>query len=171
MPTLYIAIGTNLHPARNVRRGVAALMEVFRVTGVSTVYRTAPLGGRVQPAFYNLVVAAETALAPRDVKRVLRAIEAAAGRVRSADACASRPLDLDLLLCDALVCAEPRLVLPDPDIYTRPFLAHPLCELAPGLVLPDTGRPVCDVAAGLPRDSLHPLPAFSAALRNAVRAT
>ena len=67
MATLFIGIGANLQPARHVRQGVAALAEVVTVTGISTVYRTPPLGGHAGPDFYNLVITAETALPPRAV--------------------------------------------------------------------------------------------------------
>jgi 7,8-dihydro-6-hydroxymethylpterin-pyrophosphokinase len=72
---------------------------------------------------------------------VLRRIEAALGRRRGPDKYAPRPIDLDLLLYGDSVVEEPDLVLPDPDLRTRPFLAAALQELAPGLIEPVAGFP------------------------------
>lgn len=76
---------------------------------------------------------------PRSLKfHVLRPIEDALGRVRTNDSYAARPIDLDVLLFGSLVMNEPGLVIPDPDILSRPFLAAALVELHPDLVLPGT---------------------------------
>ena len=73
---------------------------------------------------------------------MLRRIESELGRVRSADRYAPRTIDLDLLLYGDLVIDEPGLRIPDPDIRIRPFIAVPLLELEPGLVMPDTGEAI-----------------------------
>lgn len=163
MPCVFIAIGANIDPERHIRTAVYRLAKIVRITGISTLYRTAPLGTPGQPMFINGVVMAETDQPPRALKTALRAIETALGRRRTTDINAPRVIDIDLVLYNALVTDDP--VLPDPQIAQRPFLAIPLAELAPALMLPDSGRPIRDVAAGMLPHEMEPLPAYTAEIR------
>lgn len=165
MPVIFIGIGANIEPDTHIRVALQLLARVGRVQGVSTIYRTAALGGRIQPPFLNGVVAMETSLPPLAVKAALRAIEAELGRVRTADRYAARTIDLDLLLYDDLVLCTEELTLPDPDIRHRAFLAIPLAELAPGLVLPDNGMRIEEIAEKLAEQPMEPLAKFTATLR------
>ena len=58
-------------------------------------------------------------------------------------------IDLDVVLYGSLVIDEPDLHIPDSDVRTRPFIAVPLLELAPDLVLPDTQERLSAIVAGL----------------------
>ncbi len=94
---------------------------------ISTHFRTAPLAGRTEQSDYiNGVWAIETRLSFARLKTVLGEIESECGRVRTKDTYASRPIDLDILICETYV---------DEDLFTRPFLAFPLLELAPKMVI------------------------------------
>ena len=169
MARAYISLGSNLEPERNLLRALQLLRTRVRLIALSTVYRTPAVGRPEQPDFFNAVAAIETALAPRALKYdVLRAIEAELGRVRSADRYAARTIDLDLLLYDDLVVAEEGLVLPDPDLVRRPFLALPLLELAPGTVLPGDGRRLREVIGSLSSEDMHALADFTARAREEV---
>ena len=170
MQTVYLGVGSNLEPETNVPAAVERLSAVITVTGVSTFYRTAPLGGRAQPDYWNGVVAGRTGQSPAALKQALADLEGALGRQRTGDRYASRTLDLDLLLHGDLVIDRPGLHLPDPDLRVRPFLAWPLLELAPDLRLPDTGERLADVAARLPREGLSPLVEVTRALRALISA-
>ena len=64
--------------------------------------------------------------------------------------------------------AEPGLTIPDPDVLARAFVAAPLAELAPSLVLPGSAKRVDEIAASLKDDSMTPLDEFTAALRKEV---
>ena len=72
----------------------------------------------------------------------MRKIEKQLGRVRSADKFVPRNIDLDLILYGTLVIDELGLVLPDQAVRHYSFVAVPLLELAPDLLLPDTGLPL-----------------------------
>ncbi len=87
------------------------------------------------------------------------------GRRRTADRHARRTIDLDLLILGDLVVDDERFRLPDPDIRVRPFIALPLLELAPDLVLPDTGEWLSQVAAGLSHAELAPDDELTSVLR------
>ncbi len=138
-----VAVGSNIEPERNIPAALEMLTHHARLTGVSTFYRTAPLDRPEQPPFLNGAVRIETRLTARALKfDVLRAIEGRLGRVRTQDAYAPRTIDLDIALYGDSVIDEPDLRVPDPDIRERSFLAIPLLELEPDLVLPDSCQPM-----------------------------
>ncbi|MDD5628879.1 MAG: 2-amino-4-hydroxy-6-hydroxymethyldihydropteridine diphosphokinase [Elusimicrobia bacterium] len=142
MTAAYISLGSNLSPEANIPKALELLAKKVRLHGLSTFYRTEPVGPAGQPLFVNGVAAVRTELAPRALKfQVLRGIEAELGRRRGPDRYAPRPIDLDILIYGDLAVDEPDLVLPDPDLRTRPFLAAALRELAPGLAPPPAGSP------------------------------
>jgi 2-amino-4-hydroxy-6-hydroxymethyldihydropteridine diphosphokinase len=164
----FIAVGSNLAPERHIPSALRRLAGSPRVrlTALSTFYLVPALDRPEQPDFYNGAVALATDLSPRELKfTVLREIEAQEGRRRSADKYAAREIDLDLVACDDLRITEPDLTLPDLDLAVRPFLAVPLAELAPELVLPGGARPLGELAAALDASALRPLPGFTARLR------
>jgi dihydroneopterin aldolase/2-amino-4-hydroxy-6-hydroxymethyldihydropteridine diphosphokinase len=170
MARAFVSIGSNLEPEQNIAQAIHLLGQAVRITALSTFYRTPALGRTPQPDFYNGVVALETELKPLELKRrVLRPLEAALGRQRGPDKYAPRPIDLDLLIYDQCVLATGELVLPDPQIVERAFLAIPLYELAPDLVLPGSDLPLSRVAGGMSKEALETLTVYSRRLQEALR--
>lgn len=144
----YLGIGSNIRPEENFRKALNVLQHYLDVVAVATVYRTAPIGRPEQDEYLNTVWQIRTRYAPEHIKfHILRHLEADLGRRRTIDKYAPRPIDLDLILYGDLVVHSDELVLPDPDIRTRWFLAIPLLELAPTLILPDTQEPLQQVVA------------------------
>ncbi|HEY5993123.1 MAG TPA: 2-amino-4-hydroxy-6-hydroxymethyldihydropteridine diphosphokinase [Gallionellaceae bacterium] len=169
MVRAYIAIGSNIEPDANVRRAIQSLAQQVQLVGISKVYRTVALNRPEQEPYYNCVVAIETGLPPLELKRgLLRAIENSLGRVRSADKFAPRTIDLDLIVYGDGVLDEAGLKLPDPEIMERPFLAIPLFELAPDLVLAGSGQPIAKIAAGMAQDGMQPLHDYARSLLEAL---
>ncbi len=169
MARAFVSVGSNIRPAANVRAALRRLARMDRLVALSTVYRTEAIGRPGQPAYYNCVAELRTSRSPAALKvEVLRPIEAALGRVRAADRFAPRTIDLDLIVYGRRVESGPDLTLPDPLILRRPFLAAGLAELAPGLSLPPWGGPIRRIAAGMGRDRMTPLDAYTAALRREV---
>jgi 2-amino-4-hydroxy-6-hydroxymethyldihydropteridine diphosphokinase len=150
MATAYIGLGSNLGDRMaTLRKAVQRLETLGRITGVSSLYETEPVGYLEQPRFLNAVVALETALAPGDLLRALLGIEHDLGRTRSfADA--PRTLDLDLLLVDDVALETPELTLPHPRLHERAFVLVPLAELSPELVHPVSGQKVRQLLRALP---------------------
>ncbi len=168
MTDVFISVGSNIYPEENVRRALF-LSRRIRLVALSTFYATAPVGRPDQPPFYNGVVRGRTDLPPDVLKfHVLRDIEARLGRKRGADKYAPRPIDLDVLLYGDRVEESEELVLPDPQIAERPFLALPLYELAPDLVLPGSGRSLREIALTFLPHAMQPLPDYTELLRKEV---
>lgn len=144
---VYVSVSANIDPERNIERALALLSESAPILAVSTFYESAAVDRPEQADYCNGVVEIDTQLRPRELKfDVLRRIEAELGRVRTDDRYASRPIDLDIVIYGSLVIDEADLIVPDPDIWTRAFLAVPLLELAPSLVLPSTGERLKDLS-------------------------
>jgi 2-amino-4-hydroxy-6-hydroxymethyldihydropteridine diphosphokinase len=163
----FIGIGSNIAPEKNIREALRLLATSAPIKSISTFYREPAIDRPSEPDFYNGVVAIDTDLPPMTLKsKLLRRIEASLGRRRSADKYASRTIDLDLLVYGDLVVSSKQLTLPDPDILTRGFVAVPLCEIAPELLLPGLGVPIREVADRLPKESMQPLREFTRTLQN-----
>ena len=163
---VYVSIGSNIEPERHIPMALTRLAKRVRLDGISTFYRSAPLGRPEQPSFLNGVCRLFTDLSPRELKfNCLRPLEDELGRLRTQDAYAARPIDLDIVLFGNLMVQESDLEIPDPDIRKRAFLAVPLWELAPEAILPDTGEALKTVVRSLGDVNLTPVADFTRELR------
>ena len=137
----------NLEPGKNLPWALDLLRERAELAAVSTFYRTAAIERPEQPDYLNGVAMVRFDGDARTLKfGVLRTIEDTLGRVRTADRYAARTIDLDLLLFGGEVVDGDGLVLPDPDLWHRPFLAAAVLELSPDLVVPGTRKPLRELA-------------------------
>ncbi len=169
MVRAFVSVGSNIDAAANVRRAIDILAAKTRVAAISMVYLTDALGRPEQDPYYNCVVEIDTDVPPHAVKHsLLRPIEDQLGRERTEDKYAPRTIDLDLIAYGDVVLDAEGIRLPDPDIFVRPFLAVPLCELAPGWVLPGSRRTIDEIAAALPLGSMHPLARYTDELRDSL---
>ncbi len=74
MAQVYVGIGSNIEPERNIRSGLAALRRRFGPLTVSTVYAN-PAVAFAGDDFFDLVAGFETSLPVRTVAADLRNIE------------------------------------------------------------------------------------------------
>ncbi len=135
--TAYLALGSNLGDRRaQLRQAIERLGfeeagEGLRVTAVSGVYETDPVGGpEDQGPYLNLVAEVETTLDPFQLLERCLATEAAGGRVRSLR-WGPRTIDVDVLLYGDVRIEAPELTLPHPRMWERRFVLEPLNDLAP----------------------------------------
>ncbi|HEV7534814.1 MAG TPA: 2-amino-4-hydroxy-6-hydroxymethyldihydropteridine diphosphokinase [Acidimicrobiia bacterium] len=135
----YLGLGSNVGDrAAHLQSAVDGLAaRAGRVVAISPVYETEPVGGPAQPDYLNAVVAVETALSPRELLVVGKALEAEAGREPPDPGrrWGPRPLDVDVLMVGDEHVNEPDLVVPHPRIHQRAFVLAPLADVAPELVL------------------------------------
>jgi len=170
MTVAFLSLGSNIEPEKNMLEAVRLLSHQVKVLKASTVYLTEPLQRKLQPEYYNCVIKIETDIEPRKLKfDVLRTIEAKLGRKRTPDKFASRTIDIDIILYGNLVVSTKDLIIPDPDIMERAFLAIPLCEIEPDLVLPVTNKPIKEVADHFKKPKIRVLKSFTEALQGLVR--
>lgn len=166
MVRAFIAVGSNIEPAENIKKAVNLLSQQVQITGLSTVYKTIAIGRPEQPSYYNCVLKVVTQIPPKKLKfQVLRKIEAALGRRRSSDKFAPRTIDLDLIVYDNIVAKIGGMVLPDSQITERPFLAFCLYELEPTLVLPGINLSIADVCSKMSAKNMKPLKSYTEKLQ------
>jgi len=155
VPAVYVAAGSNVAPERNLERAVAELGREFPGARFSPWYRN-PAVGFAGDDFINLVAGFDTPLPVQAVLGRLHAIESRCGRPREAPRWAPRTMDLDVLLYGDLVCDEPGLKLPRPDLLKRAYMLGPLAQLAPGVVHPTVGATIAELWQRFDQ-SAHPL--------------
>jgi 2-amino-4-hydroxy-6-hydroxymethyldihydropteridine diphosphokinase len=145
---IVIALGSNLGDRlANLQAGVSHLAAVpgLRVTAISPVYETAPVGGPPQPEYLNAVLIAGSALSAADLLAHCQAAERALGRVRTV-VWGPRTLDVDLISVDDEVSSDPELTLPHPRAHLRAFVLAPWHDADPEAHLAGHG-PVADLLA------------------------
>ena len=136
--TAYVGIGSNMGDrAGNLLLGVRGLMEAsFRVTKLSGIYETEPVGIESNANFLNMVaeMRAESITPSQMMARMLR-IEYLLGR---ADKSLKKPrtIDLDLLFYGREHVESEFLTVPHPRLHKRNFVLVPLAEIAPHFVHP-----------------------------------
>jgi dihydroneopterin aldolase/2-amino-4-hydroxy-6-hydroxymethyldihydropteridine diphosphokinase len=144
-----LALGSNLGARQQeLQRAVDQLAATpgLRVTAVSPLYETDPVGGPDQPDYLNAVVLAETDLPAGDLLRRAHAIEAAARRTREVR-WGPRTLDVDIIAYGDEVSADPALTLPHPRARERAFVLAPWRDADPDAELPGYGPVAALLAA------------------------
>jgi 2-amino-4-hydroxy-6-hydroxymethyldihydropteridine diphosphokinase len=161
MTAVVLALGSNLGDRQDILQGavdaIAGLSGV-RVTAVSPVYETAPVGGPAQPDYLNAVVLADATAPARELLDRLHEIEAAFDRVRLVR-WGPRTLDIDVIMFGGERSDDPKLTLPHPRAHERAFVLAPWHDVDPDAALPGHG-PVAELLAkadanGLRRSNLR----------------
>ena len=144
-----LGLGSNLGARQQeLQRAVDQLAATpgLRVSAVSPVYETDPVGGPDQPDFLNAVVLAVTDLPALDLLRRAQAIEAAARRTREVR-WGPRTLDVDIVAYGDRASADPTLTLPHPRARERAFVLAPWRDADPDAELPGYGPVAALLAA------------------------
>lgn len=137
MANVFLLLGSNL--GDKIGQLTEARQQISRLIGpivtASSIYKTAAWGEENQDDFLNQVVWVDTESQPYEVLNITQHIEKQAGRIRK-ERWGARTLDIDILLWDDKVVANPDLKIPHPGIPNRRFTLVPLAEIAPLLVHP-----------------------------------
>jgi 2-amino-4-hydroxy-6-hydroxymethyldihydropteridine diphosphokinase len=141
---IIIALGSNMHgpwgmPCAAIIRALKEISDRgVKVAARSKLYVTKPYGSIPQAAFLNAAALIETSIPASTLLRLLKEIEAQAGRKQTAH-WGPRTLDLDIIDYKGRICnwkmKKPilgrRVILPHPEAHKRAFVLVPLQEVAP----------------------------------------
>ncbi|MEA4944902.1 MAG: 2-amino-4-hydroxy-6-hydroxymethyldihydropteridine diphosphokinase [Propionicimonas sp.] len=148
-PVTY-SLGSNLGDRMEYLQTAVNLLRMtpgLKITGVSSVYETDPVGLLDQPDFLNIVVLADSTLASTVMLERAHAIEDGLERVRTV-VNGPRTIDIDLIAVGDRVLGNEFITLPHPRAHQRAFVLVPWLELDPAAHLVGRGR-VADLVAGL----------------------
>lgn len=150
------SLGSNLGERFDYLQGATNALRAtpgLKVTGISSVYETTPVGLANQPDFLNLVVVTESTLPSMVMLERALAIEDAYARVRLVPG-GPRTVDVDLIAVGDRQLAGESLTLPHPRAHERAFVLTPWHEVDPEAVLVGHGR-VADLLAGVDPSGVH----------------
>ena len=120
-----ISVGSNIEPEINIEKARLLLAGEHKLQGESSFVRTKPVGYREQPDFINGAFLISTGMELEELRKSLRKIEKAIGRIKSAIKDGPRSIDLDIVIWNGKVIHR--------DFYERDFVRKACCELLPEL--------------------------------------
>lgn len=139
MHRVYLSLGSNIAPEFHLRRAITLLSAQCSMERVSTVWESHAIGTE-GPNFLNACASLLCSSSSAELKvEILHPIEAALGRVRSADKSAPRAIDLDIMMMDE----EPVNL----ERWNFAFVVVPMAELVPDLLHPLTHEKLFIIAA------------------------
>ena len=144
MPAVFVSIGSNIDPTRNIVSAVGALRAAWTGVVLSKVYR-GPAVGFVGDDFFNLVAGFDASQPPGRVIDILRCIEQRHGRRPGQRGFQSRTLDLDLLLYGQMVRHDDLFDVPRAEIERCAYVLRPLADIAGERRHPEHGRRLIDL--------------------------
>ncbi len=143
MTRAYLSLGCNLGDCRRTLAEAVRALDADsrnRVTRVSSLYLTEPVGGVDQPDFLNMALELETELPPEPLLQLCRAIENGLGGREGRRPTGPRTIDIDILLHGRTRMSSDGLQIPHPQMTGRAFVLEPLVEIAPDVVIPGNGK-------------------------------
>ncbi len=137
-----LSLGSNLGDRLdNLQEAIDALFDApgLDFVALSPVYETKPVGGPEQGDFLNVVIVANSRVAPESLLERVLAIEESMDRTRVVR-WGPRTLDIDIVMMGDVTSDDPDLLLPHPRAGERAFVLRPWCDLDPDATLPGRGR-------------------------------
>lgn len=126
---VYLAIGSNIDPDKNIKLALKELAKLGEIIKVSNFIKTKPEGFLNQDDFLNGAVKFKTTLTPKNLLKELKNIEHLLKR-NTPFRNGPRTIDLDIIFYGNLILKTPALIIPHPRTDKRFFVLKPLSEIA-----------------------------------------
>ncbi len=140
---VFIALGSNIGDSSTIiEKAIDALGHISgcKLTGRSSLYRSAAIGDIPQDDYINAVAHIETSLEPMALLLELQAIEHAYYRNReTGQRWGPRTLDLDIILFGNRHIDDSHLAVPHPGFPQRRFVLEPMIEINGDRFIPGYG--------------------------------
>lgn len=154
MNTVYLLLGGNTGLV--IEHFTQAIEEIKQrvgtVTAQSPIYESEAWGFYSDQKFLNQVIVVHSLLDENLVLNHILEIEKNLGRIRTkgSETYQSRPIDIDILFFNNLICNYPELTLPHPRLHLRRFTLSPLNDIAPQLVHPVLNKTIHELLDSCP---------------------
>ena len=143
---VYLSLGSNVDPEKNLRAAIAELRTRFGAIDLSPAYRY-PAVGFEGPDFLNLAAGIDTGLEPQALNDWLHALEDRHGRRRDVPRYSSRTLDIDIVLYgERVIKGAGNLEVPRAELM-QTFVLQPLVDIAPHALHPTLHKSIADLWA------------------------
>ncbi|XP_035670810.1 folic acid synthesis protein FOL1-like [Branchiostoma floridae] len=161
---VYLSLGSNIEPRKNLRDAIAFLKTKALVLKVSSSFLTPPQLQTNQPDIVNMAAQILTEMTPTQLKTFISEIEEELLRVRDPNnKHGPRTVDLDISLWGSEVLeysiagteegtnhsppnGNKKKKVPDPDVLRFAHVAVPLAEISPHLKHPTNGSTLASIA-------------------------
>lgn len=154
MTRVYLSLGSNLEPEKNLRAALRELRARFGDVIASPAYRF-PAVGFEGPDFLNLAAGIDTDLSVGVLNDWLHALENRHGRRRDVPRFSSRTLDVDIVLFGDQVLKGPgNLEIPRPELKYA-FVLKPLAHIAEDVVHPVLHKTIGQLWKEFPAEKDH----------------
>lgn len=155
--TVVLLIGGNQGDRQQLISAATDLIgeRIGEVSLTSPLYETEPWGFEAEQNFLNQALVVDTLLSAEEVLHTALYIEHQLGRRRpfidpEHKHYLSRPMDIDLIFYNSLVCDTPELQLPHPRMHLRRFVLQPLADIIPNFRHPKLHKSIRQLLAECP---------------------
>ncbi len=156
MTIVYIGLGSNMEsPKQQIKSAIKSIegIAAIQILGVSSLYKSKPIGPQNQDDYINAVAKIGTDLKPHELLECMQDIENEQGRIRK-KRWGPRTLDLDILMFGDEIIKDDKLTIPHSDIENRSFVLAPLAEIDFNCLIPGKGM-ARDLLAIIGQDDLE----------------
>lgn len=134
---VYLGIGSNIGDSKmHLQNCIEALiLNIGKVSNVSSMYETEAWGNQNQANFFNQVVQISTDILPFELLKKIKELETHLGRTKT-EKWGPRVVDIDILLYSNFHFTAANLQIPHAFLKERRFVLAPLAEINPELIHP-----------------------------------
>ena len=136
MVKVYLSIGSNVgNKLMNIKKAVNHIKKSLKISRISPIYDTEPVGYKKQGWFLNCAVEAETDMGPFKLLSFLKSIEKRLKR-KKMFRYGPRTMDIDIIFYGNKMLKSGKLMIPHPRMHRRLFVLEPLSRISPNFAHP-----------------------------------